>query len=212
MARKKAQPTQAAARAAPPPVAWPGAAAPDMQPLSALRGYEFNSRLHPEKQVEQIAASMLRFGFTMPILAREDGTIIAGHGRAAAARILVARGHQDFAYVPVMTARGWSEEQVRAYVIADNRLAETAEWDHDMLARELAALQVAAFDGIGDIGFSAKEIARIVGEVEDRSQDAEPTIGDVKWQVIVTVEGEQAQAALVERLEGEGFQCRMLML
>ena len=108
---------------------WP-ASKIEMWPVADLAPYVKNARTHPPEQVDQIAASMERFGFTMPILVAENGTIIAGHGRLMAALQL---GMDE---VPVMIARGWSDEDRRLYTLADNRLAETSEWDPEMLQVE----------------------------------------------------------------------------
>ena len=109
--------------------AWP-AAQVEMWQVADLVPYARNARQHPADQIDQIAASMQRFGFTIPMLVAEDGTIIAGHGR------LMAAAQLGLAEVPVMVARGWTEEDRRLYTLADNRLAEIAEWDPEMLDRK----------------------------------------------------------------------------
>jgi len=127
--------------------------------VADLAPYAKNARQHPPEQIDQIAASMERFGFTIPMLVAEDGTIIAGHGRLMAAALL------GLAEVPVMVARGWSEEDRRLYTLADNRLAEIAEWDPEMLRIEIGELR--ADFGIEDmslIGFSAEDLADILPE------------------------------------------------
>ncbi len=92
-----------------------------------LLPYAQNSRTHTAQQVEKIADSMRRFGVTFGPLVDENGTIIAGHARVMAAELA------GYAEIPVTIARGWSEEMIRAYVIADNRLAEEAGWDDELL-------------------------------------------------------------------------------
>ena len=92
-------------------------------PLDKLVPYARNARTHSEEQVAQIAASMREWGWTNPVLVDEAGMIIAGHGRVLAARKL------GIGEVPVMIARGWTEAQKRAYVLADNQLALNAAWD-----------------------------------------------------------------------------------
>jgi len=100
---------------------------------------------------------MERFGFTIPMLVAEDGTIIAGHGR------LMAAAQLGFAEVPVMVARGWSEEDRRLYTLADNRLAEVAEWDPEMLRVELGELREDfGIEDMSLIGFSADDLADIL--------------------------------------------------
>ena len=138
------------------PQAWP-AAQVEMWQVADLAPYAKNARQHPPEQIDQIAASMERFGFTIPMLVAEDGMIIAGHGR------LMAAAQLGLAEVPVMVARGWSEEDRRLYTLADNRLAEIAEWDPEMLRIEIGELR--ADFGIEDmslIGFSAEDLAEIL--------------------------------------------------
>ena len=140
------------------PQAWP-AAQVEMWQVADLAPYAKNARQHPPEQIDQIAASMERFGFTIPMLVAEDGMIIAGHGR------LMAAAQLGLAEVPVMVARGWSEEDRRLYTLADNRLAEIAEWDPEMLRIEIGELR--ADFGIEDmslIGFSAEDLADILPE------------------------------------------------
>jgi DNA modification methylase len=135
---------------------WP-ATKVEMRPVTDLIPYVRNARTHPPEQVAQIAASMRRFGFTMPMLVAEDGTIIAGHGRLLAAQRL------GIPAVPVMVARGWSDEDRRVYSLADNRLAETSVWDPETLRlewNELVAL--GAGDDLSMIGFSEDDIADLV--------------------------------------------------
>ena len=115
-------------------------------PTDQLVPYIRNARTHSAVQVAQIAASIAEFGFTNPILIGEDGVIIAGHGRMMAAQSL---GLPD---VPVIVLDHLSDAQRRALVLADNRIAENAGWDNDMLASELAALREDDFD-LDLIGF-----------------------------------------------------------
>ena len=126
---------------------WP-ADKVERRPLDSLIPYARNARTHSDEQVAQIAASMREWGFTNAVLCDEEGGIIAGHGRVLAARKL------GFDEVPVMVARGWSEAQRRAYVIADNQLALRAGWDMPMLAGELHSLNGEGFE-LGLLGFDA---------------------------------------------------------
>jgi len=129
-----------------------------------------NARSHSRKQLRQIAESMRAFGFTNPVLVDGAGQVIAGHGRLAAARSL--------GLVEVPTLRiGWlSPEQQRAYVLADNRLAEKAGWDRELLALELGELGDLEID-ITLTGFDLREIELIIdagdAPIED---DAVPAI------------------------------------
>jgi DNA modification methylase len=135
-------------------------------PLERLIPFARNARTHSPAQIDQIASSMREWGWTNPILADEDGSILAGHGRLAAAQKL------GYANVPVMVARGWSEAKKRAYVIADNQLALKAGWDEEMLAAELTDLRDLAFD-LDLIGFDEKELSRLLspGDAVDGEDD-----------------------------------------
>jgi ParB-like chromosome segregation protein Spo0J len=104
----------------------------ELWPIEELRPYERNPRTRSEAQVDQIAASMVEFGWTNPILIDENAGILAGHGRLLAARKL------GLAEVPVIRFEHLSEAQKRAYLIADNQLALQAGWSEELLAAELA--------------------------------------------------------------------------
>jgi ParB-like chromosome segregation protein Spo0J len=131
---------------------WP-AESIERQAVAALVPYARNARRHSPEQIDQIAASIREWGWTVPVLVDEDGRIIAGHGRILAARKL------GIGEVPAMVARGWSDAQKRAYVLADNKLTLNAGWDDDLLRIELSGLQELNFDlgltGFSDLGLRA---------------------------------------------------------
>lgn len=124
-------------------------------PLDRIIPDARNARTHSEAQVAQIAASMREWGWTNPLLVDEDGNLIAGHGRVLAARQL------EFTDAPVMVARGWTEAQKRAYVIADNKLALNAGWDEELLALELGELARLDFN-LETTGFNLDELALLL--------------------------------------------------
>jgi len=106
----------------------------ERRPVASLIPYARNARTHSDAQVAQLAGSIREWGWTTPVLIDEASGIIAGHGRVLAAHLL------GLAEVPVIVARGWSEAQKRAYVLADNKLAETAGVNGGLLAIELKDL------------------------------------------------------------------------
>ena len=112
--------------------AWPGGT--EMVAIVALQPHARNARTHSRRQIKKIAASIERFGFVNPVLIDENNLIIAGHGRVAAARQL------GWTEVPTLRIEHLNETEKRAYVLADNRLAEEAGWDQEMLAIELQGL------------------------------------------------------------------------
>lgn len=120
----------------------------ERQPIERLVPYARNARTHTDQQVDQVAASMREWGWTNLVLIDEEGMIIAGHCRVMAAHKLGVRE------IPVMVARGWTEAQKRAYVLADNQLALNAGWDEKLLKIELGDLSIMGFDldliGFGD--------------------------------------------------------------
>ena len=131
------------------------------RPIEALAPWARNARTHSKKQVRQIAASIRQFGFTNPVLIDEAGTILAGHGRVAAAKLL------GMTEVPCLRIEHMSENEKRAYVLADNKLALNAGWDEDFLAAELGALVSADLDfDVGLTGFSIPEIDGILETVK----------------------------------------------
>lgn len=132
--------------------------------VSDLIPYIRNARTHSESQVAQIAASIKEFGFLSPILIAEDNTILAGHGRLAAARKLGLK------QVPCVKESHLTETQRRAYIIADNKLSLNAGWDEDMLAIELSELQGADFD-LDLLGFDESELASLFEEDKEVKDD-----------------------------------------
>jgi len=134
-------------------------------PPASLKASTRNARTHSSRQIGQIADSIRAFGFVNPVLADPDGTIIAGHGRHAAALRL------GLAEVPVITLGHLSETERRALAIADNKIALNAGWDLDLLARELDALATLD-DGTLDItvtGFEAGEIDGLIQSIDEQS-------------------------------------------
>jgi hypothetical protein len=124
-----------------------------------------NARTHSKKQLKQIARSIERFGFVNPVLISDDFEIIAGHGRVEAAKILGLK------QVPTVRLSNLSPADRRAYVIADNRLAELAGWDRELLATELQGLVELQFDDIELTGFSLGEIDVILDEAADNETE-----------------------------------------
>jgi len=133
--------------------AWP--AGTELVPIARLRPYAGNARTHSRRQIRKIAASIERFGFVNPVLIDQDNMIIAGHGRVVAAKLLGWTG------VPTLRVEHLSEAEKRAYILADNRLAEEAGWDQEMLAIELQNLIEIDFT-VELTGFDTAEVDRIL--------------------------------------------------
>ncbi len=138
-------------------------------PAAALRPYARNARTHTPKQIAQIAASIRAFGFNNPILIDRDGEIIAGHGRVAAAKTL------GLETVPCVRLEHLTEAQKRAYILADNKLAEKAGWDREILAIELQHLTSLDLDfDVTITGFEIGEIDLLLGASQTGDTTADP--------------------------------------
>jgi ParB-like chromosome segregation protein Spo0J len=123
-------------------------------PIEALIPAASNARTHSEKQIAQIAESMKEWGWTTPVLVDDGGVIIAGHARVLAA------GQLGFSEAPVMVARGWTDAQVRAYRLADNKLALNSDWDFDLLRGEIKELRDLGID-VELAGFGVMEVDQL---------------------------------------------------
>ncbi|MBU6141380.1 MAG: site-specific DNA-methyltransferase [Proteobacteria bacterium] len=138
----------------------------ELKKVDELIPYSKNARLHSEAQVAQIAASIIEFGFTNPVLIDGEKGIIAGHGRLMAAKKL---GLKE---VPVVVLDHLSETQKKAYIIADNKLAENARWDEEILASELADLKNEDFN-LDLIGFEDQELEKIFANLYEKENEQE---------------------------------------
>jgi DNA modification methylase len=126
-----------------------------LRPITDIRPYEKNPRLNDDA-VDAVAASIREFGFRQPIVVDTEGVIICGHTRYKAALKL------GLEKVPVHVAKDLTPEQIKAYRIADNKTAELAEWNYDLLPIELGELQAANYD-LGLLGFDQDELAKLLG-------------------------------------------------
>ena len=126
----------------------------ELKPLSSIQPYPNNPRINDDA-VETVAASIKEFGFRQPIVVDNDGVIICGHTRYKAAL------HLGLDKVPVHVAKDLTPEQIKAYRIADNKTAELAEWNLELLPIELGELQACNYD-LGLLGFDEEELAKLL--------------------------------------------------
>jgi ParB-like chromosome segregation protein Spo0J len=171
--------------------------------LDKLSGYETNSRTHSADQINQIAASITEFGFTNPILIDENNIIIAGHGRLEAAKQL------KLDEAPCLRLSHLSDAQKKAYVIADNKLALNAGWDDDLLKQEISDLEDLEFD-IALLGFDSVELAKMFDEIEEQ-EIKEEKYNEV-FNIIIDCKDEEEQERVFNRLDAEGYKCRVQSL
>lgn len=157
----------------------------EIVPVSSLRTYNRNARTHSAHQIDQICEAVRTFGWTNPLLIDDANLIIAGHGRLEAAKKLGMRE------VPCIRVTGLSEEQVRALILSDNKIALNAGWDDKLLAEELRAIQFDIDAGLLDfqideaIGFAIPEVEELMrllvepepeGQPEEKTLEPEPTV------------------------------------
>lgn len=171
--------------------------------VADLVPYANNPRTHSAKQVEQIANSIREFGFLNPIITDGQNGIVAGHGRVMAAQ------HLGIESVPCIDAAHLTAAQRRAYVIADNKLADLAGWDNELLRVELDDLGAMGFD-IELTGFSLGEVGAVgLGAGND---ELGPGVDyQENFSVVVVCDGEAGQKATFERLKELGYDCRVLV-
>ena len=150
----------------------------DYRPIDSLRPAKRNPRTHSRRQIRQIADSIERYGFTNPVLIDDDGGIVAGHGRVAAAKLL------GLGTVPVVPIGDLSAKERKAYALADNKLALNAGWDQELLAVELQELLDAGFEmeltgfGLAEIDFTLDVARQSKPIAEDPATDRIPAVAE----------------------------------
>jgi ParB-like chromosome segregation protein Spo0J len=171
--------------------------------VADLVAYARNSRTHSPEQVAKLAQSIRTFGFTNPVLIREDRTIIAGHGRVLAAQAIGRKR------VPTITCKGWTDAQVRAYVIADNKLALDAGWDEDILKLELGEL--ANQIDLELTGFSEGDLDQLFGKIDDEPSEPKPVDLTERHQILIECKSEAEQLELLTELQTRAIECKALI-
>jgi ParB-like chromosome segregation protein Spo0J len=135
--------------------------------VDRLKPYDRNARKYGAIQIEQLRGSFRKFGQVWPLLVREDGTVIAGHGRLEAAKL------EGFTQVRVIVATGWSADQCQAFGLADNKIALNGEWNEELLGLELADLSSPGVP-LGELGFAEAELGELLAPPAEPSAEAKP--------------------------------------
>ena len=168
---------------------------------SDLIPYARNAKKHDASQVAKLAGSIREFGFTNPVLIDNDNGIIAGHGRVLAAQSLALET------VPCIRLGHLTDTQRRAYILADNRLAEIGGgWDEEMLKLELADLAALDIDAT-EIGFGAEDLAEVPEEEEEKSTDENFA---EQYAVTVICKDEAHQRKIYDKLTADGLECKVV--
>ena len=165
--------------------------------IKDIKPYDKNPRKN-DGAVDAVANSIKEFGFKVPVVIDKDNIIVCGHTRYKAAKKL------GLDKVPCVVADDLTEEQIKAYRLADNKVSELAEWDIDLLGEELGEI----FDiDMSEFGFDLTEEDDTPPEREDLSGKVGET-----YEVIIECENEEQQAEIYEKLRKEGLTCRVLTL
>jgi len=167
-------------------------------PIETLSADPANARKHGERNLEAIAASLRRFGQQKPIVVDSRGVVRAGNGTLAAAKVL------GWTHIRVVRS-DLPATELTAFAIADNRTAELAEWDLEVLSGVLADPE------IGDVGFTDEEMKKLVGGDDEDDGDAGEVLGE-SFEVVAECRDEGQQKELYERLTAEGYSCRLFTL
>lgn len=167
--------------------------------IDDLTPYENNPRLN-DNAVDAVAKSIEEFGFKVPIVIDKDGVIVAGHTRLKAAKQL------QIDEVPCIIADDLSDEELKAFRLADNKVSELAEWDFEKLEAELTDID---FD-MSDFGFDFNTI----DEESDKFDDADTDYHDINDKTIIAIEfdTEQELESAFQKLNDEGYNCQILTL
>jgi ParB-like chromosome segregation protein Spo0J len=167
-----------------------------------LRVNPRNARTHSAGQLAQLRDSFVQFGFTNPLLIDAADGIIAGHGRHLAALIEPA-----LPFVPTITLRGLTDEQKRAYMVADNKIALNSGWNVELLAAELDSLRGVGIDGLR-LGFSSGELAGMLGTP---NLPPRRNVDDAdKHLLVVECKDEHSLQTLYEEMSGRGFHVKLM--
>jgi hypothetical protein len=188
--------------------AGPAFAPVERRAIDSLKPYERNARLHDEQQLADLRRSMVEFGWTIPMLIDEADGVLAGHARLMVGKEL---GYTD---APVIVARGWSEAQKRAYILADNKLTERGGWNWELVTAELKDIRDLGVD-LALTGFEAHELQPLLeavwqqaGRRNEASGDAPHRSTDGKRLIVTAEQFERIQQG-IERLRAESGQPRM---
>lgn len=169
------------------------------RPVADLVPSARNARTHSDAQITQIANSIERWGWTVAVIVDESGEIIAGHGRVLAAERLGIES------VPVVVAGDWSDDEKRAYAIADNQLALNAAWNDDMLRSELADLSMNGFD-VSLIGIPEEDMAALA----DPDPEPKSANDEKRFLLMLEFDSERALERAFEEAQERGIPCKII--
>ena len=180
--------------------------------IDEIKPYERNARIHSSKQIKQIMEAIKAFGFTNPLLIDDENILIAGHGRLEAVKQLNIIDFKDnpLKELPAIIITGLSEADKKALIIADNKIAENASWDYDLLQAEFQELEAINYD-LDLMGFdNLDEIMGADIDVEQETKEIKEVEINQKYELLIKCKDEsELEQAYNENIE-KGYECKVL--
>ena len=180
--------------------------------IDEIKPYERNARIHSSKQIKQIMEAIKAFGFTNPLLIDDENNLIAGHGRLEAVKQLNIIDFKDkpIKELPAIIITGLSEADKKALIIADNKIAENASWDYDLLQAEFQELEAINYD-LDLMGFdNLDEILGADIDVEQETKEIKEVEINQKYELLIKCKDEkELEQAYNENVE-KGYECKVL--
>ena len=180
--------------------------------IDEIKPYERNARIHSSKQIKQIMEAIKAFGFTNPLLIDDENNLIAGHGRLEAVKQLNIIDFKDkpIKELPAIIITGLSEADKKALIIADNKIAENASWDYDLLQAEFQELEAINYD-LDLMGFdNLDEILGADIDVEQETKEIKEVEINKKYELLIKCKDEsELEQAYNENIE-RGYECKVL--
>lgn len=180
--------------------------------IDEIKPYERNARIHSSKQIKQIMEAIKAFGFTNPLLIDDENNLIAGHGRLEAVKQLNIIDFKDnpLKELPAIIITGLSEADKKALIIADNKIAENASWDYDLLQAEFQELEAINYD-LDLLAFdNVDEILGADIDVEQETKEIKEVEINQKYELLIKCKNEsELEQAYNENIE-KGYECKVL--
>ena len=180
--------------------------------IDEIKPYERNARIHSSKQIKQIMEAIKAFGFTNPLLIDDENNLIAGHGRLEAVKQLniIDFKENPIKELPAIVISGLSEADKKALIIADNKIAENASWDYDLLQAEFQELEAINYD-LDLMGFdNLDEILGADIDVEQETKEIKEVEINQKYELLIKCKDEsELEQAYNENIE-KGYECKVL--
>ena len=180
--------------------------------IDEIKPYEKNARIHSSKQIKQIMEAIKAFGFTNPLLIDDENNLIAGHGRLEAVKQLNIIDFKDnpLKELPAIIITGLSEADKKALIIADNKIAENASWDYDLLQAEFQELEAINYD-LDLLAFdNVDEILGADIDVEQETKEIKEVEINQKYELLIKCKDEkELEQAYNENIE-KGYECKVL--